>query len=68
MSPRIDRQLSSRLLFRTPAVVPATYFKRSVFVRHHLLFEKKRAEGGLIEEGAEDWKLKKKKNEVDELR
>jgi hypothetical protein len=39
-----------------------------VFVRHHLLFEKKRAEGGLIEEGAEDWKLKKKKNEVDELR
>jgi len=46
--------------------VPATYFKRSVFVRHHLLFEKKRAEGGLIE-GGRGMEVKKK-NQVDELR
>jgi hypothetical protein len=37
-----------------------------VFVRHHLLFEKKRAEGGNDRRGAENWMLEK--DEVDEIR
>jgi hypothetical protein len=46
-------QLSNTLSLRMPAILPTTYFKRNVFVRHHLLFEKERVEGGNDRRGDE---------------